>query len=136
MPRIIKHLINPARVRRPPASGWSWIDRRFLREHAARLCHDAIVLYFFLAAVSDRQGVSYYGDASIAGRLRMSTNSVVIARDELERFDLVVYREPLYQVLSLPSSEARPSRRSTAGMQSLADALRAAGDGLEPECES
>jgi len=32
----------------PPTDGWSWIDRRFLREHAGRLSHEAIVLYFFL----------------------------------------------------------------------------------------
>jgi hypothetical protein len=50
---IHKELLIPARVRRPPREGWSWIDRRFLREHAARLSHEAITLYRFLAAVSD-----------------------------------------------------------------------------------
>jgi hypothetical protein len=36
---IHKELLIPDRVRRPPREGWSWIDRRFLREHAARLSH-------------------------------------------------------------------------------------------------
>jgi len=99
---IAKQVLVPDRVRRPPTAGWSWIDRRFLRERAPRLTHEAIVLYFFLAAVSDKDGLSFYSDASIAVRLRMTEAAVVAARDELVREDLVVYRVPLVQVLSLP----------------------------------
>ena len=99
---IHKQVLVPDRVRRPPTAGWSWIDRRFLRERAPRLTHEAIVLYFFLAAVSDKDGLSFYGDASIAVRLRMTEAAVVRARDELVAEDLVAYRAPLVQVLSLP----------------------------------
>lgn len=99
---IQKQVLVSDRVRRPPAGGWSWIDRRFLREHAPRLSHEAILMYFFLAAVSDKDGLSFYGDASIAVRLRMSETAVVRARDELLTADLVAYRAPLVQVLSLP----------------------------------
>jgi hypothetical protein len=99
---IHKQVLVPDRVRRPPTAGWSWIDRRFLRERAPRLTHEAIVLYFFLAAVSDKDGLSFYGDASIAVRLRMTEAAVVRARDELVREDLVAYRAPLVQVLSVP----------------------------------
>ena len=74
---IHKQILVPDRVRRPPTDGWSWIDRRFLREHAPRLSHEAMVLYFFLAAVSDKDGLSFYGDASIALRLRMAETVVV-----------------------------------------------------------
>ena len=28
-----KPILVPERLRRPPATGWSWVDRRFLREH-------------------------------------------------------------------------------------------------------
>ncbi len=80
---IQKQVLVPGRVRRPPTDGGSWIDRRFLREHAARLSHEAILLYFFLAAVSDKDGLSFYGDASIAVRLRMGEAGVAAARDEL-----------------------------------------------------
>ena len=89
---IPKHILVPDRVRRPPRDGWSWIDRRFLREHAPRLSHEAIVLYFFLAAVSDKDGLSFYGNATIALRLRMSETVVVRAREELLASDLVAYR--------------------------------------------
>jgi hypothetical protein len=98
---IHKQVLLPDRVRRPPATGWSWIDRRFLRERAPRLTHEAILLYFFLAAVSDKDGLSFYSDASIAVRLRMTEVAVVAARDELVMEDLVAYRAPLAQVLSL-----------------------------------
>jgi hypothetical protein len=99
---IQKQVLVPGRVRRLPTDGWSWIDRRFLREHASRLSHEALVLYFFLAAVSDKEGLSFYGDASIALRLRIGEAGVVAAREELLAADLVAYRAPLVQVLSLP----------------------------------
>jgi hypothetical protein len=30
-----KPILVPSRLRRPPATGWSWVDRRFVREHVA-----------------------------------------------------------------------------------------------------
>lgn len=99
---IQKQLLVPDRVRRPPREGWSWIDRRFLKQHASRLSHEAILLYFFLAAVSDQNGLSFYSDTSTALRLRMGEQVVVRARDELVAEDLVAYQAPLTQVLSLP----------------------------------
>jgi hypothetical protein len=99
---IHKRILVPDRVRRPPTDGWSWIDRRFVRDCAPRLSHEAIVLYFFLAAVADKDGLSFYHDATTAGRLRISEESLTCARDELIREDLVAYRTPLTQVLSLP----------------------------------
>ncbi len=90
------------RIRRPPAEGWSWVDRGFLREHASALSRDAILLYFFLAAVSDRHGLSFYRDSTVAVRLRLSEQAVVAARNELVGHDLVVHAVPLTQVLSLP----------------------------------
>ena len=118
---IQKQVLVPGRVRRPPPDGWSWIDRRFLREHAARLSHEAIVLYFFLAAVSDKDGLSFYGDASIALRLRLSEAAVGAARDELVAADLVAYQAPLAQVLSLP--QACGARRD-GGLATFGEILR------------
>ena len=118
---IHKELLVPDRVRRPPREGWSWLDRRFLREHAARLSHEAIALYLFLAAVSDQRGLSFYSDTSTAIRLRMSEQAVVAARDELAAEDLVAYRPPLTQVLSLPHS----TRVQRGGLASLGEVFRA-----------
>jgi hypothetical protein len=109
---IKKEILLPDRVRRPPREGWSWIDRRFLPDHASRLSHDAILLYFFLAAVSDKNGLSFYRDATIAVRLRMKEQAVAASREELVIEDLVAHRAPLTQVLSLrPPTVAR--RRSS-----------------------
>lgn len=104
---IHKHPLVPDRIRRPPNEGWSWIDRRFLRQYAASLERDAVLLYFFLAAVSDKHGLSYYSDTVTACRLRMSETAVVRARHQLEHHNLIAYEYPLYQVLSLPSSRRR-----------------------------
>ena len=100
---IEKRLLVVDRVRRPPPEGFSWVDRRFLRDFASRLSGDAVFLYFFLAAVSDKHGLSFYGDATLAVRLRMREAAVVAAREELVIHDLVAYQAPLTQVLSLPT---------------------------------
>jgi len=126
---IHKQILVPGRVRRPPPDGWSWIDRRFLREHAPRLSHEAIVLYFFLAAVSDKDGLSFYGDVSIAVRLRMEETTVVMARDELVAADLVAYRAPLAQVLSLPAATIQ---RRGGGLAQFGEILRALADPSSP----
>jgi len=118
---IHKELLVLDRVRHPPCEGWSWIDRRFLREHAARLSHEAITLYLFLAAVSDQRGLSFYSDTSTAIRLRMSEQAVVAARDELAAEDLVAYHSPLTQVLSLP----QPRHVQRGGLTSLGEMFRA-----------
>jgi hypothetical protein len=120
---IQKQLLLPDRVRRPPREGWSWIDRRFLKQHAARLSHEAILLYFFLAAVSDQNGLSFYSDTSAALRLRMGEQAVVLARDELVAEDLVAYRTPLTQVLSLPER----GRVIRGGVASLGEIFQALG---------
>jgi hypothetical protein len=117
---IEKRILVPDRVRTPPREGFSWIDRRFLREFASRLSHEATVLYFFLAAVSDKHGLSFYRDTSIAVSLRLREEAVVRGRDELITNDLVAYQPPLTQVLSLP----RPGRVERAGFHGLAEVYR------------
>ena len=120
---IRKQILVPARVRCPPREGFSWVDRRFVREFACKLSHDAIVLYFFLAAVSDKHGLSFYRDASIAVRLRLSEKAVLTARGELLALDLVAYRSPLTQVLSLPRAQSL----KRGGLHSLGEVLRQLG---------
>ena len=101
---IQKRILIADRVRRPPADGFSWIDRRFLREFSVRLSGDAVFLYLFLAAVSDKHGLSYYSDTTLGLRLRVGEAAILQAREELITYDLVAYQAPLTQVLSLPKS--------------------------------
>ena len=125
---IEKKVLVRDRVRVPPREGFSWLDRRFLREHAPKLPRDAIPLYFFLAAVSDRRGLSYWRETSIAGMLRITAEQVVRAREELVARDLIAHEPPLTQVLSLPAPNAAPGRGGDA--RSLGEILgRLAGGG-------
>jgi hypothetical protein len=61
-----KPILVPARLRRPPPTDWSWVDRRFIREHMAYLSRESVLLYFFLSAVADKHGLSFYADGTLA----------------------------------------------------------------------
>lgn len=121
---IRKRVLVAQRLRRPPATGWSWTDRRFIRDHAALLSRDAVFLYFFLAAVCDGQGVSFYGDAATATMLRMPLDTLIRARDELLAHDLIAWEAPLTQVLSLPTVPARRRPEPSQGLVQLGDLFR------------
>jgi hypothetical protein len=121
---IPKRILVVERVRRPPANGWSWVDRGFLREHAERLSREAVLLYFFLAAAADRHGLSFYSDGSTAALLRLTVQAVADARDELLARDLVAYDAPLTQVLSLPRNPRRRQSMPGQGLLQLGDVFR------------
>lgn len=116
---IQKRVLVADRVRQPPDEGFSWLDRRFLQEFAPRLSGEAIVLYLFLAAVSDKQGLSFYADSTIAGRLRMRGSFPMRAREELIDLDLVAYKPPLTQVLSLPTSSVQRRQKPGSVLREL-----------------
>ena len=78
------------------------MDRRFTREHAAHLSRDALLLYFFLCAVADKHGQSFYGDGTTATLVRMNLSALMAARDELLGRDLIAHEVRFTQVLSLP----------------------------------
>jgi len=128
-------ILVPERLRRPPATGWSWVDRRFVCEHAARLSRDAVLLYFFLSAVADRHGLSFYGDATLAALLRMPLPALVEARDELLAHDLIAHEARFTQVLSLPSPVRRRPGESGGGLMQLGAILRQAMASTSPDQE-
>ena len=123
---IAKRILVPDRLRRPPATGWSWIDGRFVREHIDHLSREAVVLYFFLSAVADVNGLSFYGDGTLATRLRMSLPNLLQARDELLAYDLIAHEPPLTQVLSLPARCLRRRSQPGGGLRPLSEILRQA----------
>jgi hypothetical protein len=110
---IEKRILVAGRLRRPPATGWSWLDRRFLREHGDYLSREAVLLYLFLAAVADRHGLSFYSDHTLSSRLRLAQPVLERARQELLDRDLIAHQLPLVQVLSLPAPTV--SRRPEPG---------------------
>jgi hypothetical protein len=132
---IPKRILVPDRLRRPPATGWSWMDGRFVRQHMDHLSREAVLLYFFLCAVGDQQGLSFYSDGTLAARLRMSLPSVLQARDELLAYDLIAHEPPLTQVLSLPPRCQRRRSEPGGGLMPLGDILRRAIASTHPDQE-
>jgi hypothetical protein len=123
-----KRVMVPARVRRPPATGWSWVDRRFVREHMAYLSRETVLLYFFLAAVADRNGMSFYGDATVAAQLQMTLPALVRAREDLLARDLIAHEVRFTQVLSMPPSVVRRRSEPGQGLMQLGEILRRAAE--------
>jgi len=98
----VKRLLCPDRIRKIEGS-FSWIDHRFV---TGGFLHDLsmieILLYLFLVAVSDRNGLSFYHDDRIASVLKIDLPALGKAREGLVRRSLLAYEFPLYQILSLP----------------------------------
>jgi hypothetical protein len=114
--------IRPDRIPRIEGS-FAAIPHRFLRDGFwASLSRDETLLYFLLALVADRQGMSFYGDDRLWGILRMMRDPFLAARNGLVRKDLIAYDPagPRYQRLSLPgqpvlrTSATPPQRRRPA----------------------
>jgi hypothetical protein len=97
-----KRVLDPKRVRKIEGS-FSWIDHRFITGGFLRdLSTLEILLYLFLVAVSDRNGLSFYYNDRIASLLKIDLAALGRAREGLLLRSLVAYEPPLYQVLSLP----------------------------------
>lgn len=131
---IFKRPLDPRRVRRVPLQGFSWLDRRFIRDGWLDAIHrDAAYLYFFLVAVSDAEGLSFYADSTICRLLSFDQGELVRARARLLDSALILYGHPLYQVLPLPplapkrSKPKRPLKcRGNSELTSLGEILREA----------
>ena len=128
-----KHILVAQRLRQPPATGWSWVDRRFLREHGDALSREAMLLYLFLAAVADRHGLSFYSDHTLTSRLRLSQPVLEKAREELLDRDLIAHQLPLVQVLSLPAPGVRRRPEPGQGLIRLGELFRQIADAPTPD---
>ena len=106
--RTPKPVLRPERLRLVPEQ-FSWVDQALVQWGLIdRLDARACSLYLFLVTVADAQGLSYYGAATLAKRLRLSESELGGARLQLIEIDLIAYQAPLYQVLSL--HEAAPHK--------------------------
>jgi hypothetical protein len=102
------------------------VDRRFVREHMAYLSREAVLLYFFLAAVADKHGLSFYADSTVALQLHMTLPTLVQAREELLARDLIAHEVRFTQVLSMPPSGVRRRPEPGQGLMQLGEILRRA----------
>ncbi len=114
--KAIKQVLWPERLRQVPEQ-FSWVDQALVQQHFIDRCDArSAALYLFLVTVADAQGLSYYGAATLARRLRLSEVELACARQQLIELELIAYRTPLYQVLALPGTvaPARPVPRAPA----------------------
>ena len=94
---------------------FSWVDQALVGRHFIDRCDArAAALYLFLVTVSDAQGLSYYGALTLTQRLHLSSEELIVARQQLIEIDLIAYRAPLYQVLALPGTTVAPHRTPSA----------------------
>lgn len=101
---ILKRPIYPDRVRKIVGS-FSWLDHRLISGgYLQQMTRTEILLYFFLVLVGDKQGLSFYGDASICELLKMESIDYYRAREQLLERSLIAYHYGLFQVLQLPDS--------------------------------
>lgn len=107
----LKSILDHDRVRKIEGS-FSWIDHRFItRGFLQDLSTIEILLYLFLVAVSDRNGISFYHDDRVCSILKIPLTSLGEARQSLIMRSLLAYEPPLYQVLSLPPHPVSPPAR-------------------------
>jgi hypothetical protein len=116
--RARKTVLVPQRLRLVPAQ-FSWIDHALVQRHLIDRC-DALAakLYLFLVTVADARGLSYYGQGTLLARLRCSHSDLAAARQQLVELDLVAYRAPLYQVLSLSAGALVPPANASTSVSS------------------
>jgi hypothetical protein len=100
---ISKKIVSPIdnRIRKIQGS-FSWIDHRFISKGIIdQLTPYEIYLYFWLVAVGDRYGISFYSIEKTAAKLKISADHICKARQGLIDKNLIAFKEGLYQVLSL-----------------------------------
>lgn len=103
----LREPVRPERIRRLPRS-FSWIDRDLLHHRFLhRLPSEAILLYFFLVLVAGPEGTSFWSYGAMAKILKLTEDQLIEATRELVRHDLVAFRYPTFQVLSLPPRSER-----------------------------
>ena len=122
---IQKRPIRLERLRQIPNS-FSWVDHRLVRHNYIGRCDcHSLALYLFLVTVGDEHGLSYYSQEALCRWLKLDAARLSGARQQLEQADLIAYRHPLYQVLSLPESPVLPQGSTRTGQtRSAADILR------------
>ena len=130
--RTVKQLLRPERQRQVPEQ-FSWVDQALVQRHFIDRCDSrAAALYLFLITVADAQGLSYYGESTLARRLHLSPEGLLAARQQLIDIELIAYQAPLYQVLAIAGTATRapasiptqaPEIRSSNGPARLAQIL-------------
>ncbi len=99
-------ILDRSRIRCIEGS-FGFIPHRFLSDgFFASLNHDELILYFFWVLVSDRFGMSFYGDKALAKHTGIESGDLSEIRDGLILKSLIAFEPPFVQVLQLPNRPA------------------------------
>jgi hypothetical protein len=92
-----------------------------------RLSHEALALYLFLVVVGDRDGRSFYGEATLRKLLRLDEAALDLARSALVGEGLIDVRKPYWWVKSLsrPGAAAEGRRGAKRPASGSADRHKA-----------
>lgn len=123
--------IDRERIRKIRNS-FSWVDHRFITGgFLEKLSTAEILLYFFLVAVGDKNGVSFYHYSRICQLLKIDVQSCLEACKGLIEKSLIAYTGGIYQVLELPTtpldSKQKSSKDDGVGLRSIKEILKSLG---------
>jgi len=94
--------VNNLRLRKVRGS-YSRVEHRFINgRFIDLLATREILFYFFLIAVGDSKGISYYSRERMAAILKISVETIERATEGLMDKEFIEYRRGVYQVLDLP----------------------------------
>ena len=103
-------IIN-SRIRNIRQCTFGWIDHNFLHHgHVKYLSLESLLLYFFLCLVADRNGCSYYDYEKICLYLKFNLEQFMDARNQLIDKSLIIFKDSVYQVLSLPEQKTEKNK--------------------------
>ena len=95
-------VLNRSRIRKI-TGGFGFIPHKFNQQgYLSKLESNALLLYFFLILVADKNGVSFYSDPKVCRMLNLTDDELTVARTGLIELDLIAFVSPVYQVLELP----------------------------------
>lgn len=96
--------LEPRRIRYPKGA-WGWVDLRIVTEgHLRGLGQEAALVYLFLCTVGNREGISFWSQASISQMLNLTPEDLARALAALIAADLIATNDRIVQVLPVPDS--------------------------------
>ena len=116
------------------ARSYSIVDHELYHSgYLHRLSHEAMALYLFLVVVGDREGRSFYGEATLREILRLEGAALALARSALVDEGLIDVRKPYWWVRSLSRPVAAEPARS--GLKSPSSGSAARPEASAPPAE-
>ena len=100
--------LEPRRIRYPKGA-YGWIDLRIVTEgHLQALDGGAALVYLFLCAVGNRDGISFWSRPRMARTLNLPLETIDAALRALVTVDLIAATERIVQVLAVSSRSESP----------------------------